>query len=167
LIFDDNEPSAGLPHADHAALRSAADWQKMYASLSSMQVLTCGCFNCIALSELVGLGVGMHVLVAVLLPVLGLFFIFSGAAAMTQRRNRPLALTGSWLSLGVAASQVVLPLGAILIEQGRRHNYAEPPFYCVSLVIALALGVVGVVGGFKGLVILNKPEVVRAFVSNP
>jgi hypothetical protein len=163
--FDDRERPDPLPRTDHAALRAAADWQRTYAGLASVHVLTCGCFNLLALSELAGIGIGLHVLVAILLPVVALFLIFSGAEAMARRRNRPLALTGSFLAVAVAASQVLLPLAVTLVDQGGNGHFADPSFYCVSLVIALALACVGVIGGVKGLLILTKPEVVRTFAS--
>jgi hypothetical protein len=128
-----------------------------------MQMLTCGCFNCLSLSELAGLGVGLHMLAAFLLPVVSLVLICSGASAMVRRRNRSLALTGCWMALTAASVQLVLPLAAIVMEQGRGNHFADPPLYCASVVVALALGAVGFVGGVKGLTILNEPEVIQAF----
>jgi hypothetical protein len=169
LRFDDRDGPAAeaVPHADRTALRAAADWQRTYAGLASLHVLTCGCFNMLALLELTHVGIGLHVLVAVLFPVVALFLIFSGAEAMAKRRNRPLALIGSFLAVAVAASQVLLPLAVITVAQAERGgNFADPSFYCVSLLLALALGIVGVIGGVKGLYLLHKPAVIQAFQSD-
>jgi hypothetical protein len=169
--FTPSQDAADLSSSDLAALRSAARWLKAYAILGMVQLFTCGCLND-AVLRLGHLGDApvIAVTLGIVLRLIALAIILAGAQSMDRVSSRGLALTASVVALLTSAYLLRIP-GMIVLAAWRRGGVPflrdGPDPFCVSLGLTVIVAAIGLVGGIRGLMVLNRPEVIRAFRRHP
>jgi hypothetical protein len=170
--FDFEEPneSESLSRPDRHALRSASNWLKAHAGIGIVHMFTCGCVNVLAFGALTGVGGELYLtgaILDVLLRLVAFGVIAAGADSMERRRSRALATTAAVLAplMGVYLLVPAFLLLTTVGGRGRSSLTAEETILpaCFSLLLTILVAVLGVVGGIRSLVLLNKPEVLRAF----
>jgi hypothetical protein len=157
--FDFNEPTEAdeLSLKDREAMRSAASWLRGFVIFATLHLISCGCVNVLALTGGVSGSIGCFI-VTFAMQLVALILVFSSAESIARRRNRGLGLAGCFLTLVLSLVHVLLPLLALAAgPQG------EPMFFLVSMGMAVAVAVIGTIAALRGLMILNKPEVIGYF----
>jgi hypothetical protein len=146
-----------LSVSDREEMRSAAWWLRMFVLADGVQMSSCGCVNLVALAQEIDGSSPFCFIVPVLLQLVALVLIFNSARAIGRFRNRGLGLMGCILTLVLSVVQL-LPCLVLLPRQ-----HGEPTVFVCSLGMPLAVAVVGLIAGIRGMAILNKPEVVGYF----
>jgi hypothetical protein len=156
FAFDDPAAQHELSVSDREAMRTAASWLRTFVVAASMQILLCGCVNNVELVRAMD-GSAPCVLMIVVVEFIALVLVFSSAGAIGGGRNRGLGVMGCVLTLLLSLFQL---LPCLVLIPARRGD-PVPPF--MSVVVALAVSGIGLVGAIRGLSILNKPEVVSYY----
>jgi hypothetical protein len=164
--FGPHEEPDALSVEDRQSLRSAAWWLKTAAGVGVVYTFTCGCVNTLAFGPQVASQARTAVILFVV-RLIALGVMAAGADAIENRRSRALGLTGSILALLLSSYLVLLP-GAVVLDllgivRGPARPPGDPSIVCVSLFSAVLVAGIGLVGGVRGLIVLNKPEVIRHF----
>jgi hypothetical protein len=146
-----------LPLEDRETMRNAASWLRWFVVTASVQICTCGCVNVLSIVDFVE---ASHLCLALpfLVQAIALIVVYRGAEAIGGRRKRGLGQASCILTLLLCGVQVLLPLMALA-----NRPRPEAPFSCVSLGMAGVVVLIGMIGAMRGLLILNKPEVIRYF----